>query len=189
MRRVWWPLASVQYSLESHSIPRAQTRKSRLPQQGRRRRSTWPHWATGRSHPRPKAIAASRPESASQLSLAPTTTSHVALDDLKDPRKRCPPREQARCKASSCPRISRESYFPLRAAQKRMSRPAWTLSPSYQITYAPIPPVLQVGSLPKNDVDVGTGLVGAPAYVFRESVVSPSSLCLPLCVSLGAAML
>ena len=24
---------------------------------------------------------------------------------------------------------------------------------------------LQVGSLPKNDVDVGTGLVGAPAYV------------------------
>ena len=46
-----------------------------------------------------------------------------------------------------------------------MSRPAWTLSPSYQITYAPIPPVLQVGSLPKNDVDVGTGLVGAPAYV------------------------
>ena len=29
VRRVWWPLASVQYSLESHSIPRAQTRKSR----------------------------------------------------------------------------------------------------------------------------------------------------------------
>lgn len=27
-----------------------------------------------------------------------------------------------------------------------------------------IPP--QVGSLPKNDADVGTGLVGAPAYVF-----------------------
>ena len=24
----------------------------------------------------------------------------------------------------------------------------------------------QVGSLPKNDIDVGTGLVGAPAYVF-----------------------
>jgi iron-sulfur cluster assembly enzyme ISCU, mitochondrial len=27
---------------------------------------------------------------------------------------------------------------------------------------------LQVGSLPKNDIDVGTGLVGAPAYVTRS---------------------
>jgi hypothetical protein len=26
-----------------------------------------------------------------------------------------------------------------------------------------LPTILQVGSLPKNDVDVGTGLVGAPA--------------------------
>lgn len=29
-----------------------------------------------------------------------------------------------------------------------------------------LPRSFQVGSLPKNDIDVGTGLVGAPAYVF-----------------------
>ena len=38
--------------------------------------------------------------------------------------------------------------------------------PVYLIT------ISQVGSLPKNDVDVGTGLVGAPAYVIH----SPRSL-------------
>ena len=42
--------------------------------------------------------------------------------------------------------------------------------PGYLITHHTPPPpcspsALQVGSLPKNDKDVGTGLVGAPAYV------------------------
>jgi len=31
----------------------------------------------------------------------------------------------------------------------------------------------QVGSLPKNDIDVGTGLVGAPAYVMHSSRIHP----------------
>jgi len=35
----------------------------------------------------------------------------------------------------------------------------------------------QVGSLPKNDIDVGTGLVGAPAYVFCRRPPSSSSNC------------
>jgi hypothetical protein len=33
----------------------------------------------------------------------------------------------------------------------------------------------QVGSLPKNDVDVGTGLVGAPAYV-TPSLHTPADI-------------
>jgi hypothetical protein len=32
----------------------------------------------------------------------------------------------------------------------------------------------QVGSLPKNDIDVGTGLVGAPAYVLLPVLFLPA---------------
>lgn len=54
--------------------------------------------------------------------------------------------------------------------------PFWTIRFSYLIT-------LQVGSLPKTDADVGTGLVGAPAYVHLHSfqvvghLGSPSGRC------------
>ena len=50
-------------------------------------------------------------------------------------------------------------------------------------------PLQQVGSLPKNDVDVGTGLVGAPAYVSCSPFVSLSaSSADPYVPSVGAAM-
>ena len=49
--------------------------------------------------------------------------------------------------------------------------PAFLLGGShYLITSLP-----QVGSLPKNDIDVGTGLVGAPAYVLLGLPSTPSN--------------
>jgi len=48
---------------------------------------------------------------------------------------------------------------------RNVSDPPAILLPPFRLESLSDSTVPQVGSLPKNDIDVGTGLVGAPAYV------------------------
>ena len=190
VRRVQWPPPTPK---QSHSIPRAQTRKfclakltHWLPARGS---ATWSDWrASGRlTHGR-----RNRPERA--LSSAAKFPSHphhhqpCFARQSQGPLSMPPPaRAGSLLGPSSLARTMRKSFPITSSPETYVSSGLDSLFCLSDNSCAH--PLQQVGSLPKNDVDVGTGLVGAPAYVSCSPFVSLSaSSADPYVPSVGAAM-